>query len=380
MKKILVIYHYFPHYRLPILQALSSQNDEGLEYTFLSGSTSDVPLNILKNEDVLGLNFISVKNRWVFGKILWQTKVLWYSISSQFDGIIYLGSPNFITTWLGSIIAKTKGKPTLFWTHGFLKSNNLRDRIKELFFRIPNGLLLYGNKAKNNLISRGFNSDSLFVIYNSLDYNNQIKIKKKIKKEDLFELKKQLFRNYDLPVIIFIGRLTYQKKLSDIVTVTEKLHKMGIPVNVLFVGDGLMKNNLKKSVEKLSLLEYFTFFGSCHDELKLAHLITLSDICVSPGEVGLTAMHSLVYGTPVITHNREEFQMPEYEAIIEGVTGGLYDYGSIDSLLLKVKEWLMKEITTKIKDNCCKIIDDYYNPNIQSILINKAVKKVLNEK
>lgn len=183
-----------------------------------------------------------------------------------------------------------------------------------------------------------------------------------------------------MPVIIFIGRLTYQKKLNDIVVITQKLHNQGIPINVLFVGDGIMRDDLNKSVEQNSLSDYFTFFGKCHDEHQLAHLITLSDICVSPGEVGLTAIHSLVYGTPVISHDCNEFQMPEYEAIVDGVNGGLYKYGSLESLYHKVKEWLVKDNSQETKDNFSKIIDDYYNPNIQSILINKAVKEIVNEK
>ena len=72
--------------------------------------------------------------------------------------------------------------------------------------------------------------------------------------------------------------------------------------------------------------------------------------------------------------------MPEYEAIVDGVNGGLYKYGSLESLYHKVKEWLVKDNSQETKDNFSKIIDDYYNPNIQSILINKAVKEIVNEK
>lgn len=380
MIKILVVYHYFPHYRLPVLKALSNQENIDLEYTFLSGSTADIPINILRKADFTGLNFISVKNRWFFGKILWQTKVLWYSISNEYDCIIYLGNPNFITTWLGAFFARLTGKPVLFWTHGFLKSKSFSDKIRKIFFSIPNALLLYGNKAKDNLISRGFNIDRLFVIYNSLDFENQIKIKQTINEKVVFKLKCKLFKNPNLPVLLFIGRLTQQKKLLDIIEVTQMLHNEGIPVNVLFVGDGAMREELIKSIELKLLSDYFTFFGECHKEEQLAQLITLSDLCVSPGEVGLTAIHSLVYGTPVITHDSEKFQMPEYEAVVDGVTGGLYEFNSLDSLFLKVKEWLIKDNLQEIKDNCFKMINDYYNPKIQVKLINTAIKKILDEK
>mgnify|MGYP006074435949 FL=1 len=380
MIKILVVYHYFPHYRLPVLKALSNQENVDLEYTFLSGSTADIPINILMKADFTGLNFISVKNRWFFGKILWQTKVLWYSISDQYDCVVYLGNPNFTTTWLGAFFARVIGKPVLFWTHGFLKTKSFSDKIRKIFFRIPNALLLYGNKAKDNLISRGFNVDRLFVIYNSLDFENQIKIKQTINEKDVFKLKCKLFKNPNLPVLIFIGRLTQQKKLLDIIEVTQMLHNEGIPVNVLFVGDGAMREELIKSIELKLLSDYFTFFGECHKEEQLAQLITLSDLCVSPGEVGLTAIHSLVYGTPVVTHDSEKFQMPEYEAVVDGVTGGLYEFNSLDSLFLKVKEWLIKDNLQEIKDNCFKMINDYYNPKVQVKLINRAIKKILDEK
>lgn len=57
------------------------------------------------------------------------------------------------------------------------------------------------------------------------------------------------------------------------------------------------------------------FYGSVYDEQAISDLLTDVDICVAPGDVGLTCMHSLVYGTPVIIHDNPDFQMPEYEAI-----------------------------------------------------------------
>ena len=43
------------------------------------------------------------------------------------------------------------------------------------------------------------------------------------------------------------------------------------------------------------------FQGAVFDESN-SELIYHSDLCVSPGNVGLTAIHSLTYGVPVATH------------------------------------------------------------------------------
>ena len=56
-------------------------------------------------------------------------------------------------------------------------------------------------------------------------------------------------------------------------------------------------------MENLNLQDQIWFYGACYDESKLGELIFNADLCVSPGNVGLTAVHSMGYGTPVITHN-----------------------------------------------------------------------------
>ena len=66
--------------------------------------------------------------------------------------------------------------------------------------------------------------------------------------------------------------------------------------------------------------------------------------------------------------------MPEYEAIIEGKTGSLYEYGSNDSLIEKIKQWLEDEKDREvIRRYCYEVIDEYYNPNKQVEFINDAV-------
>ena len=53
---------------------------------------------------------------------------------------------------------------------------------------------------------------------------------------------------------------------------------------------------------------------------------------VSPGNVGLNAVHALSYGTPVITHNNVNNQMPEHETIIENFNGCFHKENDINSI------------------------------------------------
>ena len=98
----------------------------------------------------------------------------------------------------------------------------------------------------------------------------------------------------------------------------------------MFIGDGPIASLLRKKAEKM--MEQVTFLGAVYDEELIASLLWNADLCISPGNVGLTALHSMAYGTPVATHNDFAEQMPEYEAIIEGRTGFFFDRNSVDDL------------------------------------------------
>lgn len=103
----------------------------------------------------------------------------------------------------------------------------------------------------------------------------------------------------------------------------------------------------------------------------------LSDICVSLGEIGLTCVHALAYGTPIITHDNPDLQGPEWEAITLGVTGALFKYNDPKDLARVLKEWLDRKVSRGESAEACRdIIKRYYNPEYKVKVINAAVQGV----
>ena len=102
-------------------------------------------------------------------------------------------------------------------------------------------------------------------------------------------------------------------------------------------------------------------------------MIYNADLCVSPGNVGLTAVHSMVFGTPVLTHDDFSHQGPEFEAIHEGETGGFFQCGSINSLVEKIANWFVenKDKRDQVRQICMKEIDDYWTPRFQIEILKK---------
>ncbi|MFT4781744.1 MAG: glycosyltransferase involved in cell wall biosynthesis [Pseudohongiellaceae bacterium] len=379
-KKVLIVYHYFATYRKPILEELNQSNE--YEYYYAYGEKTNIDINIIRNWDFLGdENIIKNKvfkldNKWFMKNVLFQIGLLKLIRTIEFDSVVFLGDPHFISTWISILYLKLKLKRTtvLLWTHGTLKDGKYKNIIKKYFYRLADTILLYGNLAKKKLIANGIDEVRLKVIYNSLDYKSQVKYRASLKNET-FE-QSIYFENPNLPLLCFVGRLTAQKKLSSILDAMYELSKKGIETNFIFIGNGEAKNDLENKAIKLHLNNNVFFYGECFDERELSKLIYFSDLCVSPGEVGLTAMHVMSYGTPVVTHNSELHQMPEYEAIVDDKTGLLYEYEQLPDLTNKIEQWLRKNTSREeIRDNCFHIIDNCYNPSVQKELIEEALKE-----
>jgi glycosyltransferase involved in cell wall biosynthesis len=378
---VAIVYHYLPHYREAIFNLLCRQNYPDPKYIIFSDNRT---YDSIKTIDPIkasvppakgGINWRFIRN-YGFGKyFLWQQGLIRLAISKEFKVIIYLGNIYHLSTWVSLIIARLSGKRTLMWTHGFLRDERgIKGWLRTRFYKLSNGLLLYGNIAREILIKRGFDPDSLYVVYNSLDYDRQCRIRKSIDEQILSDLKKKLFPFPALPVVIFNGRLTPQKKLDMIIRAVGILRERDANVNLLFVGDGPERKLLEKRAHDFSLHERVVFYNACYNEEELGPLISLADLCVAPGEVGLTCMHSLVYGTPVITHNNPENQMPEWEAIQPGINGAFFKEDDVNDLAKVIGEWLNKQHSREeVRRNCHDVVDKFYNPLFQQKVLNAAV-------
>lgn len=103
-------------------------------------------------------------------------------------------------------------------------------------------------------------------------------------------------------------------------------------------------------------------------------MIYNADVCVTPGDVGLTAIHTMMYGVPVITHDYFPSQGPEFETIHDGVTGCFYQKGSVESLATAICNWLSshQDDRKQVRLACYNEIDTLWTPNFQIEVIKKA--------
>lgn len=309
------------------------------------------------------------------GPVLVQKGLFKQALRRDVDCIIYLGNYQWPMTWVSALVARITGKRVLFWTHGWIRRERGFKRIvRNSFYRIAHGLLLYGNYAKEIGISYGFRKETLYVIFNSLDYEQQVRIRSEVTEERLVQVRRELFHESVDPIIICPSRLTKVRGLDLLFKAVALLRAAGVQINILLIGSGPEEQNLRELAQSLGLNVHF--YGACYDEQRIGEMIMASNVTVAPGKVGLTAMHSLVYGTPVITHNDAENQMPEWEAIEPGFSGEFFERDSIPSLADAIRKIITRPKVKDSMDQCMKVIDQYYNPTYQVTEINRAVNGI----
>lgn len=372
MKKIAVIYHCFPHYRKAIVEALS--HSDKYDYVFI-GSSVPVTASIKNMVFPTEIEFHDAPCRRA-GPFLLQNSIFSHINKICPDAVIILGNAWYISYWALCLKSMLLGKPVLMWTHGWIdaKENYFKKLYRNLFYRLANGLLLYGERAIEIGVSNGFDAKKLFFIGNSLDFDEMSEVFDGVRRLDRANLKEEMSIPLEASVIMCSARLTHLCKFDILIQAVASIDRYKHKISIVLIGDGPEKEKLAMLANKLDV--DVRFLGACYDEKIISKYYHLADMTVSPGKVGLTAIHSLTYGTPVISHNNLNKQMPEVEAIIPSVTGGLFEYDNIKSLADEILKWVdCKQNNPEVIDWCRDIISNRFSPSSQVKFIESALSR-----
>ncbi len=366
MKRIYLVNKNFPIYRKSIWDKLLENDDNEFIFCFSKESFKDIKSHEV-NRNNYNNRFHKIKNLKFFNWIYWQIGVL-SILLKKVDVVIFLGEMSILSTWVTSILLRIKNVKVVYWGHGMYgKDKGFKKYLRILFLKLAHHNLVYEKFAKELMIKNGFKEYEVSIVYNSINYYEQLDLFKRL----LESKDEKIFKN-EFPTLLFIGRLTKVKKLDQLIQAAIILNQKST-FNLLIIGDGEMRDELEAQANGLILSNNCIFYGECYDEKELSKLIYNADLTVSPGNIGLTAIHSLSFGTPVCSHSNYNNQMPEVESIINGVNGFLFEENNIDSIVIEISNWFDRNIPIdkiKIRD----LIDKKYNPEFQEKVILNAIK------
>lgn len=360
--RVAVVYTHFPHYRQAVFDALM---DEGAyDYHFFYDRAGGGHATIrggAPREGHYNLPLFRI------GPLQFQFSALRLAFSGRYDAFIFLGNPFVLTTWVAAAIARCRGKLVYFWTHGWLRHEKGGVALlRKAFYRLANHLLVYGSRAVEIGRGSGYPEERIHVVYNSLDYSLQSSLRNRL----LLQGVKLPERH--LPFFLVVGRLI---PALEVDLALDALELSGVNAELVIVGDGPERSRLEHEVNRRGLR--VCFLGAIYDEEELAKLFMGACAVISPGKVGLLAMHALSYGAPVLTHGDLERQMPEVEAVLPGVTGAFFERGdarSLGALMISVLDGSEgKRLLIEGGAATWTVIERRYTASVQVGLIEQAL-------
>lgn len=371
-KRVAIVYHYFQHYRKGIFTELA--NSEEYDFEFYADVKNMYRSGVEPWERPEKTIFHRAKCRNLPFNWMWQSGLIRLARRRDIDTIIFFGNAYYLATWVSSIIGKLYNKRILYWTQGWIRQEQgIKAAIRTRFYRLADALLVYGHYAKQMAMGHGLPADSLHVVYNSLDYPNQKKLREQFEENPLYELRAKLFADPSLPIVFCSTRLIERRRLDLLIRAAAKLADDGQPLNLLIVGEGPEQQRLQSLADELNV--NLNFYGPCYDESMICQLLRISCVTVVPGMIGLTAIHSLTYGVPLISHDDPYNQMPECESIIPGKTGDVFLRGDVDDLAVVMKRWTANtDVHPTARRECIAIIERFFNPQTQKKIFYRAIE------
>lgn len=363
---VLLVQNILTPYRLPFFQHLALS--PSLELT-IAYDRCEKDGNGLENIHMpSGLNCIGLKNVYLGHSQLavYQRGFLSQIHSGRYRVIIAAFNPRIISNVLAWIYSRCLPVKFIWWGHGMSPhSSPLAIRLRLLMARYADAIIFYDSTQADRFVSLGIPQDKVFVAPNSIDTEE-------IEHLATPHLKHQRYR------VLYVGRLIPAKKVDLLIRGFASAYPRLDPKTILtIVGDGPEYASLADLAQRVGLGDHIEFVGSNYQQELLAPLFNSAWVSVSPGYVGLSAIHSLAYGLPMIVAENEPHS-PEVAALSEGTNCLFFSSDDSEALANRLVELICdQERWDRMSEASSRTIREKFNLSVMTQAFEQAVAYAL---
>lgn len=364
--KIGIVYPFLPHYRAGVFRELD--NSSRYHYTFYADNVGRSGIAVVESSL---LKRIVRTPTFQWKTFLWQSNLLASMLKTNDKCVIFLGDAKYITTWIAALILRLKRRRVLFWTIGWHRPERGLKRLMRLaFYLLADHLLLYGDTAKSIGVRAGYPPSRMTVIYNSNDGDSS-------HNHPYVNLKEgRLAGKRHVGAVI---RLNTVKRLDMLVQAVSLIPDNECNLRVVLVGDGPEKAHLQRIARELDV--DLVILPATYNANSLSELYEYLDLTVVPELSGLTTIQSMLHGVPVVSSDDPYAQVPEWEAIVEGRTGWLYQSGDVEDLARVIEgalDSLSNDVVRAEYSLACKgEVESKWASKVHAETIERALDRIL---
>jgi glycosyltransferase involved in cell wall biosynthesis len=303
-------------YRVPLFRGLAAR--PGIDLTLLyanSGRPNAKP-------DGFRARQVERKTYHVLGApVYWQSSQLGAVDRSLADVVCFDWDVHYASLVPALLRAKRQGVATMLFGHGTSKNDGTwKEQPRLVLARLADVLVTYSHRARQAYLDRGWPADRVFAAPNALDLD-AIDTARDAALADpatLSDFKAQHGLDKG-PVVLFVSRLDRLRRVDVLLEAIRSLEMPGLRLAI--VGDGPARGDLEHLAQALGPHDRVLFAGPVYEEAELAKWFCSANVFAFPSYMGLSAIHALAYGLPVVTGNNRWAHGPEVEAVIHERTG-----------------------------------------------------------
>ncbi len=326
--RLIVTQPALPKYRVPVFRELASR--PGIDMELLYGERPG-----LKNVEPDGFRarFVPMKTRRVLGRGVLSHPAQWESSTRDAaDVVIYSWDLHYVGLLPSLRRAKKHGVGRVLWGHGYSKSDaGWRRTLRLRSARLADSLLLYNNIATGSIRDSGIPDERIFVALNCLDQTPIQQARGMWLEPGRLEAFRAE-RSLRGPLVTFVSRFDEANRLDLLIDATAILKDRFPELTIAIIGKGEIEADLKAHAASRGVSEQVRFLGAIYDEAEIAPWFLAADCFCYPANIGLSILHAMGYGAPVVTSDDTSSQNPEIEALEVGVNGLTYRHGDADAL------------------------------------------------
>lgn len=294
-------------------------------------------------------------------KIIMQKVRGFYDISAwwRLRRIIIRHQPDLIMAHNGrAIFAAARALFTLnIPLLGISHSNNIK------YSRKADKLLVLTQAMKQRFVQAGYKEEDCFVVGNMIELPKELRSKK--------------WQKHTPPAIGFLGRLSAEKGIDNLLRAVKMLKEKNIIIHVRIGGTGAEENKLRAMAKALEIETQIEFCGWVGEDKKSDFFASIDALCLPSlhESFGLVILEAWQHNTPVIASDTDGAS----SIISHNINGLIYKKENISLLAEHIENLLFSEkipaqsLTERANASLSAYGIDKFAQNLEKILRKSVI-------
>jgi glycosyltransferase involved in cell wall biosynthesis len=258
-----------------------------------------------------------------------------------------------MTVLAGLYAKEVSGKPLILHIHSLEFDRSGEHINRDIFYIERYGMvsadhiIAVSHYTKNLIVSRyGIDPDKISVVHNAVS---------RAEAPNIYHVG----RSPDKKIVLFLGRITFQKGPDYFVEAAAKVLEKLPEVTFVMAGAGDMMPRMIERVAELGIGKNFHFTGFLHGS-EVEQIFTMSDLYVMPSvsePFGISPLEAMIYDVPVIISRQSGVS----EILHHALTVDFWDVNEIANKIIAILRYpiLVAEIVERSRDELRKVRWEY---------------------